>query len=160
MSFDQENGLTWTSDLGDNEDLRSLLLDFRKFVSDDEDTFYYKIANIVEVSIPDVDLKAANRTNREGWKQVLTGDIQLHVNGVNYDRERCFKLLVNGKWFHSSAELEAEYDGLPAEFQSFILANVNALAIKSINVLVAERNLIREAFRRRDQAEGGATSTP
>lgn len=55
---------------------------------------------------------------------------------------------MNGHIFHDDAAKSAEFDQLEPLFQGFVQTNVNALLIKGLNVLAAERNLIRQAFDR------------
>ena len=145
---DTDGDLAVDMDLGDTEDLRSLLLDFRKFLADGEDVFFNRVANIVGRAVTDPELHDAHRQNREAWKQVLGGDLQLVANDHIYTRAHCFDIMVNGKWFHGDADKAAEFDHLPVELQGFVLSNVNALVIKGLGVLHAERNLIRAAFDR------------
>ena len=137
------------TDLGDDEDVRSLLLEVRKFLSDNEDVHFPRIANLVERTVDDAALRDANRTNRRIWKQALgSSSITLHVNGVNYLPKRCFDIVINGHMFHDDAAKAAEFEHLDPVCQAFVLTNVNALVLVVLGILHAERNLIMEAFDR------------
>jgi hypothetical protein len=146
LSSSEEGGLVHDIDTGDDEDLRSLMLDFRKFLASREDVHFPRIAGIVERRVTDEDLRSGSRQNRQGWKRVLAGDIQMHANGHNYTRERCFDIVVNGKLFHTDLAKAEEFDQLPAECQGFVSASVAVLVIRGLEVLSAERNLIRRAI--------------
>lgn len=136
--------------MGDDEDVRSLLLEVRKFFADREDVHFPHIANLVERFVDDDELRNANRVNPQGWKQALGrgSGIALHANGVNYNPERCFDIVINGQLFHDDAAKAAEFERLPSQFQGWVLTNVNAVVLAVLGILQAERNLIMEAFDR------------
>ena len=139
------------TNLGDDEDVRSLLLEVRKFFSDKEDVHFPRIANLVELAVKDKDeeLHDANRANRQSWKQALgSSGITLHANGINYVPERCFDIVINGQMFHDDAAKAAEFEHLPPELQAWVLTNVNAVVLAVLRILHAERNLIMAAFDR------------
>lgn len=105
LRYTSDEGLRLETNLGDDEDVRSLLLEVRKFFADREDVHFPHIANLVERFVDDDELRDANRVNRQGWKQALGrgSGIALHANGVNYNPERCFDIVINGQLFHDDA---------------------------------------------------------
>jgi hypothetical protein len=133
--------------LGDEDDVRSLMADLRKFLSDDSDVHFYGIANIVELSVTDDEMKDANRHNREGWKSALT-ESALPFRPQNRSPEAWFDLIVNGEVFHDDADKRAEFESLPEDLQAIGRTTVNAMMIRMLGVLWPERNLIADALER------------
>lgn len=148
LVFDQESGLQVETNLGDEDHVRSLLLDFRKFLSESEDVCFFSVANVVERAVSnDQELRDANRSNRDQWKDVLRG-YQIAVNQKTYTPEDCFKLVINGGLFHDDAAKAEELERMIAPARASVVVNVNRLVIKAIPVLIYERNLIRTADER------------
>lgn len=157
FQYTPEEGLSLTTDRGDEEDMRSLLLAVRRFFSAGEDVQFTGIANVVERLVQEPELREANRANRRAWNRLRRGGLHFHVDGVNYAPEDGFDILVNGKLFHDDAAKAAVYDRLPSIFQQWLLTEVNRMVIDALQVLHAERELITEAFTR--QAILTATSS-
>lgn len=135
--------------VGDEEHMRSLLLDFRPFVSPGEDLYFNHVCNLIERHLTVEELRATHRYNRAVWKAVTTeGDIGLHVNGVNYTPERCFDLVVNGDIFHLDEQKAAEYASLPEPMRAWVHNSMVGMVINGFRVLIATRNLVVDAFGR------------
>jgi hypothetical protein len=146
---EQEGRIHVATSLGDEEDVRSLLVEVRKFLSEKEDVFFPRIAGIVERSVTDPELVKANRDNRAVWKRALNvGSMGLVVDEKSYPPYRCFDLVVNGGLFHDDAGKAAEFAGLAPMFQQFALYSVNNLLIRVLRIVHAERELIKEAYAR------------
>jgi hypothetical protein len=148
FQYTQEEGLSFETDRGDEEDLRSLLVAVRRFFAPKEDVYFTRVLNIVEQVVRDPELVAANRTYRQAWSRLLRGGLHFHVDGVNYAPEDAFDIVVNGKLFHNDVEKAALFDRLDPMFQQWLLTNVNSLVIQSLGILHAEREVIEEAFAR------------
>jgi hypothetical protein len=150
VRWTEDEGLRIDTNLGDDEDVCSLLLEIRKFFSDREDVYFPRIANIVEQVVADAELREANRANRQSWKRALAGvgGIALHADGINYTPERCFDVVVNGELFHDDRDKAIAFERLVPEFRAFVLTSVNSLIIQVLGILHAERALITEAFER------------
>ncbi|MCA1603031.1 MAG: hypothetical protein LC776_15820, partial [Acidobacteria bacterium] len=84
-----------TTDSGDEEDVRSLLLEVRKFLSND-DTSFGRVANILERLLTDEGLKQANRRNRVAWKNALDNGLGYVDGGTHYTPKRLFR--CSRKW--------------------------------------------------------------
>jgi hypothetical protein len=106
-----------TADVGDEEDLRSLLLDFRSFLAQKEDTYANRIFNILEQQLTDEELKEIARTHREAWKKDLAGNARAVANGHTYSAEEAFNLIINGDLFHMDEQKAQEYASLPQPIQ-------------------------------------------
>jgi len=149
MSFSYNaNGIDrFTSNLGDPVVVKALLLELRKFFADGEDTQFNHIANIVNISIADLTLAAANSTNRRSWKNAqTTGGLMLVTNGIKYTPRVCFDTYVNGEIFHTDREAADRLASLDQSERDILWANVNELSMKTLRIINAEMNLINQAF--------------
>lgn len=135
-----------TTDLGDIEDVRSLLLDVRKFFLNDEAAHFPSVANILEKRLTDNDLRDANRTNRRSWKNTMEGGLVYNHNGTCYTAERMFDLMVNGGMFHFDDVLAATWDGLDPMSRGMMQAQVHGLVLNCVAIAHAQRNVIRQAL--------------
>ena len=135
-------GVTLEQDQSDVEDVRSLLLEFRKFLAQKEDVFFSRIANIVERSVGDEELKAANRTNREAWNRAGVGMIAFNLNGRDYRSSDWFDIVVNGGIFHDDQAKSDLYKSLDDMSRALAEQSVNSMVMDCLRVLHAERNLI------------------
>ncbi len=113
LSWNVSDGkLIQTAKEPDEEDLRSFLLSFRKFISNDEPIFINKIFNDCELSLSDTAIVAELRQARDEWKRTLKniGGLQVTVNGQSLTSEYMLDLWINGHYFHDdlvkSAKLE------------------------------------------------------
>jgi len=138
----------FTADSGDEEDLRSLLLDVRSFLAPQEDVHAYRIFNILELQLTDDELKQAARENREDWKKVMAGRAQAVVNGRAYSAEDAFNLIINGDLFHMDVNKAEEYTGLPQPIRLMLQTQMVQLVIYGLGVLWATRNIIIAARNR------------
>lgn len=147
LHFGRFEGPAVETQLGDEEDVRSLMTDLRKFLAPGEDVYFYRIANIVELAVTDQEMRGANRHNREGWKIVRTEGL-VRSEPHNRTPEAWFDLIVNGEVFHDDAVKRAEFGSLPEDLQAIGRATVNAMLFRMLQVLWPERNLITTAFER------------
>lgn len=138
----------FTADSGDEEDLRSLLLDFRSFLAPQEDVHAYRIFNILELRLTDDELKRAARENREDWKKILAGRARAVVNSRAYSAEDAFNLIINGDLFHMDVQKAEEYAGLPQPIRLMLQTQMVQLVIYGLGVLWATRNIIIETRNR------------
>ena len=148
MKFGPDGGGI-TLDTGDEEDVRSLLLDFRTFFLQKEDVNFNRISNLLARYLTDAELIDANKQNKDQWKWVTqSGGVRLIHNEEIFTPERCFDLVIYGEMFHLDAAKAAEFAGLPSFFQQMARVRVNDMVISCLRVLHAQRNLINEAFSR------------
>jgi hypothetical protein len=110
VNWTPEEGMRTEVQQPEEEELRSFLLTFRKFVSQGEDAYFNAICNIAERRLENVDLKVRLRKARELWKHAMrTGPM-----GIVDDDDRTITpeyvvdLFINGRYFHNDAQKEAE----------------------------------------------------
>jgi hypothetical protein len=147
LHFGRFEGPAVETRLGDEEDVRSLMTDLRKFLAPGEDVYFYRIANIVERAVTDDEMREANRHNRDGWKIVRTeGLVRSEPHGRT--PEDWFDLLVNGEVFHDDVAKRAEFESLPEDLQAIGRTTVNAMLFRMLQVLWPEKNLIAAGLER------------
>lgn len=136
--------------LGDDEDLRSALLDVRKFLAEKEDVFFPRVANAVERLVTNAELREANAANRATWRRLLEGGgmLTIVIDNRAYTPERLFDLVINGGLFHDDKAKSEEFATFTPLMRDLALHNVNRLVIELARVLHAERNLVGAAFER------------
>jgi len=147
LHFGRFEGPAVETQLGDEDDVRSLMADLRKFLAPGEDVYFHRIANIVERAVTDEEMREANRHNREGWKIVRTEGL-VRSEPHNRTPETWFDLIVNGEVFHDDEAKRAEFESLPEDLQAIGRATVNAMLFRMLQVLWPERNLVTAAFER------------
>ena len=138
--------MTFTTDQGDEDDLRSLMIDMRMFLSPNEDVSFTRISNQLERQLNDDELRDANRANRSSWKRALRGDIGMVVNEKRYTAEDFFDLVGNSDHFHLNDQKESELTRMGPILQGFRWAATVGMVNDCLLVLHAERNLIQRAL--------------
>jgi hypothetical protein len=147
LHFGQVEGPAVETQLGDEDDVRALMIDIRKFLSPREDVYFIGIANIFDRSVTDEEMREASRHNRKAWKIVRTeGLIRSEPHGRR--PEEWFDLIVNAEIFHNDAAKQSEFESLPEDMQAIARATVNAMMLRMLPVLWAEKNVIEAAFER------------
>ncbi|MHB1009914.1 MAG: hypothetical protein ACYC1E_11910 [Propionibacteriaceae bacterium] len=146
FEFGEEEGMIFSADLGDPEDLRSLLMDFRPFVSAKEDVYVPRIFNLLEQMLTDQGLIEDARQNREAWKTLMAGLVPVYVNDHKYDAEHSLDLILNGDLFHMDVDKSEEIERLPGLVQDVLRHNVASTAIQALTVLWPTKNIIEMAF--------------
>lgn len=136
-----------TTDLGDDDDVRSLMIDFRSFVSPKEPAFANRVFNELERRLSDDTLKEHARSNRVHWDRAKAGGGQVVNNGVIYTAERAFDLRINGEIFHSDEAKRAEWDALGPWIQAMLRTMVNGFIIDGLYALHPTRNLVNQALK-------------
>jgi hypothetical protein len=93
-----------------NEDaLRSYLMAFRKFISNDEPPFIRSIHNLCYTHITSDELKGHICNCQAGWKErVLQSGIKLNIDGRDILPEYIADLWINGHYFHDDLQKEEE----------------------------------------------------
>jgi len=146
-SVGQDRPETVTADHGDDEDFRSLMLDFRKFTLNDEAASFNAVANVLHKRLTDDALRDAAVHNRATWKEAMEGNGVLRDEcGAPVRAERMFHLLTYGGMFHDNLGLIAEWDGLDAFDQAIYQAEVTTLVARCVKVAAAQRDLILKAL--------------
>ena len=134
-------------DVGDDEDLRSLVLDFRHFMAPREDVHVPDILSLVDAAIADDEWKAEFEGLLHVWERAMAGAGQVAVNRRLYTGRESFNLIVNGRLFHSDLAKRTELEQLPIGAQSLIRGQFNAFVLHGVEVLGAISRAILEARR-------------
>lgn len=93
----------------DEEDLRSYLLAFRKFISKDEPLFLGYVHNLCQKSFTSDELKSNIRKCQQDWRvHCVQGGIKLTINGSEIQPEYVADLWINGHYFHDDIDKAAE----------------------------------------------------
>jgi hypothetical protein len=141
-----QDGQGVETNLGDEEDVRSLMTDLRKFLAPREDVYFLDIADIVERAVTDDEMRGANRHNLDNWRIVRTEGLMRSDDGRT--PEIWFKLITNAEVFHNDPAKVAEFESLPEDLQAIGRATVNNMLMRMLQVLWPEQNLIKDAFER------------
>lgn len=89
----------------DEEDLRSYLMAFRKFVSEREPLFIGYIHGLCHKHFTSDELKGRIRDCQNGWKETLShGGIKLRFDGSEMQPAHIADLWINGHYFHDDPE--------------------------------------------------------
>lgn len=98
-------GMSFSSQEPDEEDLRSFLLSFRQFILNDDPVYLFKIYNLCQKHITSDKLKKYLVQSREAWKKGLKkGGINLIFNEREITPEYVIDLWINGWYFHNDIE--------------------------------------------------------
>lgn len=116
FNFDRMSGLTFSSKQPDEELLRSFLLTFRKFLSNDEAVFLFKIFNLCQQYLNSDKLKGFLIEARQLWSQQMKGgkkgNVRFTKNGRLLYPEYVTDLWINGYYFHDSPDKLRELEEL------------------------------------------------
>lgn len=93
-------------DQPDEEDLRSFLLVFRQFISENEPVFLPRIFNECFRNLDSSELKDELRKAQEQWKLVFhkIGVFKLIIDGKKLTGEFILDLWINGHYFHNDLD--------------------------------------------------------
>jgi hypothetical protein len=125
MKFEKGRPLTMQYHRPDEEDLRSYLLDFRKFVSPREPVHLNRVLNVAHRHITSDEIVAELAKARADWKKALkSGDVQFFTNEEAYPPERIMDLWINGSYFHDEPDKRRQLEALsPAGFPHWLFIN-------------------------------------
>jgi hypothetical protein len=106
FGFDRVQGLTFSSKQPDEELLRSFLLTFRRFISEGEAVFLFRIFNLCQRHLTSENLKNYLIEARQYWSQEVrggrTGHVNYKLNEIQISPEFITDLWINGYYFHDS----------------------------------------------------------
>ena len=146
MSSSPEQGVRVQAYLGDEDHVRSLMLDFRKLWSNDDDAHFYSICNIMQRRLTDPELIDSQKANRESWNRMLSGKTTGHVNFVRDGRtvagNGVLDVWINGVLFHNDPDDQAFFDCLDSDTQLLFRQQVNAMVMTMLRIAHAQRNLV------------------
>ena len=136
-----------TADHGDEEDFRSLMLDMRKFVLQEEAANFNAVANLLYMRLTDDALRDAAVKNRAAWDNAMQGDGVLHdENRQPIRADRMLEVVTYGGMFHDNPDRIADWDALDDLFKEMYRAGVSTLVTRCVDVVRAQRNLIQKAL--------------
>jgi len=102
----------------DEDDLRSFLLTYRQFISNDEPIYIYKIFNLCWTHITDSKSKEVFADARKGWKAAEKGGVlQLVENDRVIHPTETQDLWINGYYFHNDEQKRKRLHDLSNGFQ-------------------------------------------
>jgi hypothetical protein len=85
----------------DEEYLRSFLLTFRKFVSNDEAIFVRKVANLLFQEMPGDHERELLKSARDRYTNAMEhGTVRFELNGTYFTPEQSLSHWINGRYFH------------------------------------------------------------
>ncbi len=135
-------------DRGDEEDLRSLMLDLRKFVSNKEDVFLNKIFNLLWLMTADQDrLRTEVQHLRQSWKSAQndTECVVMPDRGLwSLSPLECWDLWVNGGLFHNDQDLQSRYAALSAPYRVRVDYLAGRLVLDLVGILLRLRSVVYE----------------
>lgn len=101
MKWDHLAGMSIGCSQPDEDDLRSFLTIFRKFISQESPIYIYKIFNLCQQHIMDDNIKHDLAEARRGWgNQLKYGFMKLTFNGKDLAPEFLNDLWINAVYFH------------------------------------------------------------
>jgi hypothetical protein len=128
------------------EHLRSYLLDFRKFVSESEPIFIYKVFNIAHQHITGEEIAASLINARRSWRDSMSsGDISFVENDSSLEPEHLIDLWINGYYFHEDPAKRAKLEWLSqVPMSRWLFINV---LVRSTQILIFTAHAIKIALR-------------
>lgn len=105
INWNHLKGLNVMNAEPDEEDLRSYLTTYRKFVSEESPIFIQKIFNLCHQFLLSDNLKNELIVARKSWtSQLKTGFMNLNYNGKDISPEYVCDLWLNGLYFHDDLD--------------------------------------------------------
>jgi hypothetical protein len=128
------------------ENLRSYLMDFRKFTLKHEPVFINRVLNLAHRHITGEVLVRNLADARRGWKESMThGDIAFLVNNERLEPEHVLDLWINGYYFHDDLEKARKLEALSrVPLSRWLFINV---LVKATQILIYVAHHIKIALR-------------
>jgi hypothetical protein len=113
LSFSQQTPLQLQTIQPDEEDLRSFLMTFRLFISNDEATFVERISNLLWLRLEGDRVRANLVAARDRWQaSVKTGPMAVVINDQGFSPAKILDLWINGHYFHTDKRKAADLERL------------------------------------------------
>ena len=135
----------------DENDLRSFLLTFRKFLAQESDVNLQMIHGIIfrhlQREDPDHDIRRDLGAANSKWRSHLAGSsMKLNINGQDRPPELVITMWINGKYFHDDPEYIEEIEQLekndPITFDVYRTQFLDGVIATTKYVMWLARNLI------------------
>ena len=148
MNFNSEGEASFTSQEPDEEDVRSFLLTFRQFVSDNEPIHLYRMHNLLYQRLTDEDLKKYLVDARGALKFAEQGSgITVVHNDVEVTPERLLDLWINGVYFHNDQDKRQVLEDLLLHPALMARHRFLSFMLKATQIIFYIGNLINHARR-------------
>jgi hypothetical protein len=138
----------------DEEDLRSYLVDFRKFMAEREPVFLARVLSVARRHVTSDEIVAQLAAARSRWKEALKkGDFEIVVNEEQLRPETIMDLWIDGYYFHDDPEKRRKLDALAMVPTSrwFFIDSV----LTATHVILSSGHVLKVALR-----EGLVSETP
>jgi len=113
LNWHCQAGLNLNIPQPDEEDLRSFLVSFRPFVSNDDPVFVNRVHNLLWEDIESDQIRAQLRLARSHWDRACKdGLVALRLNGTRLDSTEVLDLWINGIYFHNDSRKRARLQNL------------------------------------------------
>jgi hypothetical protein len=113
MNFRPSEGMTFSAQRIDEEDFRSLLLTFRLFTAQKEDTRLERVFDIFELRLNDTGIRDHVRWLRAEWKLALKRQfIVIKIGDHERSPEQTYDLILNSLYFHSDVNKTSQIESL------------------------------------------------
>lgn len=133
-------------DLGDEEHVRSLMLDFRKLIAAKDDAFFYSICKVLERRLPDGEELRCARLHRAAWKEALGGRLHIVHNHRTVGGGSALDVWINGVLFHNDVADAEWYEGLDTVTEALFQHQVRSTLIDCLRVAHVQRNLVKHVL--------------
>jgi hypothetical protein len=133
----------------DIEDLRSFLLDFRRFIAPKEPVFISKVMNDILRFLSDDHLKEEVKKAQDEWKRIFhkMGDMSIIVDGKNLSPEYVLDLWINGFYFHDDIEKAEELERLMKDQFPFVRTQFISSLPALTNIIVYISNVVTHGLK-------------
>jgi hypothetical protein len=146
-SVEQGGPETVVADHGDEEDLRSLMLDLRKFMLQEEAASFNTVANLLYQRLNDTVLKDAAIHNRAQWDAAMQGHGVLHdEHGQPVRADHMLDVVLYGGMFHEGQAQMTEWAELDDMYKAMYRVEVTDLVTRCVEIAQAQCALIRKAI--------------
>lgn len=107
--WSKSEGFTQELQEPDENDLRSFLLTFRKFVSEESDVYLQVIHGVFYKRLTREDYRTELGKMNIQWRHLFQqGWLRLNINGREFPPEYTLKVYINGRYFHDDPDYAEE----------------------------------------------------
>ena len=133
----------------DEDDLRSFLLTYRQFISNDDPIYIHKVFNLCYTHITDSKGKALLVNARKGWKALETGGVlRLVEKGKGVPPTEIQDLWINGYYFHPNDQTKRKrLNDLSSGFQEAFRYNFLAYVDEATRIIIYVADQLTYAFK-------------
>lgn len=111
----EKQGYNETFEKFEYNDFVAILLDFRKFISNDEPIFIDFILNVLEKNLIDIEMKDLTRKARKKINEFKQKTIALSIGDKSFTYEDIKNMFINGYYFHLDQQFTDYLKQLPSD---------------------------------------------